>query len=666
MKKILFAVMASVALFAACDEVEIPATLTIPEESLAYFEHGISFVATSEEGGLSAEVSFTASLDWSVSIKDSEGKSVTWLTVRPESGSAGDATITVKASDNTEKTARTANITVSCGGFSKTIAVTQAAAKDSGVVVEGDIHLNKTSLSLVKEETAQLQALDADGNVLKASWSSSDPRFVEVDQNGLVTAKDENPNAITITATVGTKTATCSVMVVPEIYPQSVSLDEENITLKIGQSRKLTLHVTPADATMKYIHWVSVNPAIATVDDEGTVTGVAKGAVHVNVFIGEGTNLKENEIAHCLVTVTNEDVVPVTSISLDKTKINLNAGETETITATVTPANTNEAVNWKPVDPTIVQIVKVEGNKATIKGSAPGTTDVQVIAGNKVFASCQVTVTKAGVEVSSVTLDKTSLELSEGQSALLTATVKPDNATDKTVTWSSSNESVASVKDGYVYGVKAGNATITATAGGKSATCQVTVKAVEITISSIAFNPDTRTMYVGKTDYVSVNVQYTPADALPDITWVSDNPSIVEVQDASGAGMVGSGTKALKAKAVGTAHITATAGGKSATLTVTVEEVKLATIELSNKLITMTPNETSRLMVLRFLNNDGSEATGLTVEWHTNLSSIATVAKMSDSDPNTAVVTAVAVGSAIITASVGGVQAECMIQVRER
>ena len=138
MKKLFFALMASVALFAACEDVEIPATLEIPEESLAYFEHGISFLATQEEGGLSVDVSFTAALDWSVSIADADGNAVTWLTVRPDHGSAGDATVKVSATDNTAKTVRTATVTVSCGGFSQSITVTQAAAAESGVVTEGD------------------------------------------------------------------------------------------------------------------------------------------------------------------------------------------------------------------------------------------------------------------------------------------------------------------------------------------------------------------------------------------------------------------------------------------------------------------------------------------------------------------------------------------------
>ena len=109
---------------------------------------------------------------------------------------------------------------------------------------------------------------------------------------------------------------------------------------------------------------------------------------------------------------------------------------------------------------------------------AQGTATITAKAGDK-SATCKVTVEKNSVPVSSITLNKTSLTLAEGESQTLTATVNPDNATDKTITWTSSNKNVATVADGKVTAIAKGSATITASAGGKSASCSVSVQQKE-------------------------------------------------------------------------------------------------------------------------------------------------------------------------------------------
>ena len=98
--------------------------------------------------------------------------------------------------------------------------------------------------------------------------------------------------------------------------------------------------------------------------------------------------------------------------------------------------------------------------------------------------------TPTNVEVSGVTLSQPTLALETGKTGTLTATVQPSNATNKTVTWSSSNTSVATVSNGTVTAVAEGTATITATAGSKSATCQVTVSKNVIPVTSILLNHD--------------------------------------------------------------------------------------------------------------------------------------------------------------------------------
>ena len=175
--------------------------------------------------------------------------------------------------------------------------------------------------------------------------------------------------------------------------------------------------------------------------------------------------------------VTGDVIYKVTGVSLDKTNLNLNVGVEATLTPTITPDNaTDKSVEWKS-DDTGVATVNENGKVTAV---AEGTATITVTTTDGDFKdTCTVTVTEPPtVSVTSVTLDKTSLTLDVGGSDTLTATVKPDDASNKAVTWSTSNEKVATVQDGVVTAVGAGKATITATTvdgSGVSATCEVTV-----------------------------------------------------------------------------------------------------------------------------------------------------------------------------------------------
>jgi uncharacterized protein YjdB len=176
--------------------------------------------------------------------------------------------------------------------------------------------------------------------------------------------------------------------------------------------------------------------------------------------------------------------IPVTGVKLDKTSLTLTAGDTAALTATVAPENaTNKTVTWKSSDS---KVASVDTNgKVTAVAAGTATITVTTADGGKT-ATCTVTVKAATVPVTGVKLDKTSLTLTAGDTATLTATVAPENATNKTVTWKSSDSKVASVDtNGKVTAVAAGTATITVTTadGGKTATCTVTVKAAEISVA---------------------------------------------------------------------------------------------------------------------------------------------------------------------------------------
>ena len=169
---------------------------------------------------------------------------------------------------------------------------------------------------------------------------------------------------------------------------------------------------------------------------------------------------------------SKDDPAPIAvgGITLDKTQLTLNPTQSKTLTATVTPEDAaDKTVTWSSSD---TQVATVD-DSGKVTAVAVGSATVTAKAGG-MSATCAVTV--APVEVDNVTLDKTELTLNPTQSKTLTATVTPDDAADKTVTWSSSNTKIATVDDsGKVTAAGRGAATITAKAGGMSATCAVTV-----------------------------------------------------------------------------------------------------------------------------------------------------------------------------------------------
>ena len=167
--------------------------------------------------------------------------------------------------------------------------------------------------------------------------------------------------------------------------------------------------------------------------------------------------------------------IPVTSVTLAPETLSIEEGKTAGLTATISPANaTTQQHSWASENGKIAKAYGETLNTAKVTAIGVGKTTITYTIGGK-EASCEVTVTPRTISVESITLNKPQLSLVKGATETLTATVLPTTATDKTVIWESSDTAVATVKDGIVTAVAAGNATLTAKAGEKTATCAVTV-----------------------------------------------------------------------------------------------------------------------------------------------------------------------------------------------
>mgnify|MGYP002615224558 CR=1 FL=1 len=243
---------------------------------------------------------------------------------------------------------------------------------------------------------------------------------------------------------------------------KSVELSATEAELTIGGTMTLTATVLPEDATDKTVTWTSSDETVATVDAEGNVTAVAPGQVEI-------TATSNGISAVCALTVKP---IVAESVTISETEAELTEGETLQLTAEVAPEDTTDkTVTWSSSDEEVATVDAA----GLVTAVAPGEATITAACG-EASATCDVTVLARVIEVTGITLDETEIFGAPGNTQQLTATVMPEDATDKTVTWTSSDEAVATVDaDGLVTFVADGEAVITAACGEFTATCTVKV-----------------------------------------------------------------------------------------------------------------------------------------------------------------------------------------------
>ena len=263
-----------------------------------------------------------------------------------------------------------------------------------------------------------------------------------------------------------TATGTETVGKVSQVPVKGVTLDKTTLELTAGATGQLVAKLNPEDATDQSVTWNSSNNGVVTVDQNGSLKAVAAGTATITVKTTDG-----GYTATCKVTVKP---VAVTEVRLDQISRTMKVGDMLVLNATVLPENvTDKTVTWSSSDEAVATV----GADGTVTALKEGTAVITAKCGEK-SAFCTVTVQKAEVLAESVTLDQTTMELTVNGTGKLTATVKPDETTVKTIQWSSSDETVATVgADGTVTALKEGTAVITAKCGEKSAECTVTVTA---------------------------------------------------------------------------------------------------------------------------------------------------------------------------------------------
>lgn len=349
-----------------------------------------------------------------------------------------------------------------------------AACEDVKKVEVASVNLNETALSLHVGESFQLVAevLPDDVEDKTVVWSTENAEVVSVGQDGVVTALTTGTSKVY--AAAGDIVAECSVTV-SEIPVDVITLDEEEIELYSGDEFQLTAVILPIEVSDRPVTWKSSDESVVTVDDKGLVKAVKIGNAKVTASV-------DDKSAECMVTV-NERLVE--SVTIDETSIELIQGETQQLTAVVLPENAdNKSVEWSSSDESIAT-VSADGLVTAVN---LGSAQIFAKAGDK-QGRCDVTV--AGIPVESVTLDKESLELPVGGTYKFEATVLPENAYDKTIEWSSDDESIVSMYYGTISAKKAGTTNIRAKSGDVEAVCEVVVTSTGVNVGDFYYSDGT-------------------------------------------------------------------------------------------------------------------------------------------------------------------------------
>jgi uncharacterized protein YjdB len=245
------------------------------------------------------------------------------------------------------------------------------------------------------------------------------------------------------------------------IGPSDLLISKTKLSINVGSKDTIQVTISPSNAMNKTVLWSSSDTTIAIVNTSGVVTALAPGIATITV-----TTADKNLKAYCTVTVT----IPITGISLPYSML-LNVGDKDTLKVTLTPSHATAPIIWSSIDTTIARV----NTSGVVTGVSPGiTTILATTADKQIGASCEVTVIS---HVISVALPQSFL-LNVGDTDSLQAIINPSNAIDKSVTWSSSNNTVLTINaSGVLTGIEPGTDTIKVTTedGNRTATCIVTV-----------------------------------------------------------------------------------------------------------------------------------------------------------------------------------------------
>lgn len=380
------------------------------------------------------------------------------------------------------------------------------------------------------------------------NWTSSDANIAKVDKNGKVVALKKGEVYIIATSINGKTDKVKVVVQEKNVSVKSISIISDDLSLKVGDTKKLQYKISPDNSTNQGVTWLSSDPSIITVDEYGTLKAVKFGKALVKVISNDG-----NYTDSITITVSNvSQIIKETSITLSHNELNLSVGKSKNISYEIYPTNaTYKDILWKSSND---DVATVEEGMIVAKSVGKATIIVTSHFGKK----DTLIVTVSPIKVTGVSLTPKSVSIKQGDTFSLTPNIYPFDATEKTYKWSSSDNNVATINEyGIIKGVGIGTATITITTtdGNYKDTCLVTVTSNKIDVSSINMNITNYTLNVG--EKVTLTATVSPNNATnKNIVWSSSNSNIITVNNGV-VSAIGSGAAYVYATAVSNSNIKA-------------------------------------------------------------------------------------------------------------
>lgn len=348
------------------------------------------------------------------------------------------------------------------------------------------ITLNEEEVTLYNKKTFALQAevkrvVEDAPEKTTFIWKSSDESVAKVSNTGIVTGMGYGDATITCTASDDEYIFAESVFHI--VLPVSaLTLDQANVTLLLSDQNpssalaSLSCAIQPENAHIKDVVWSSSDPNIVTVDEKGHLSAVSPGTAMITVRAADPESTARPMTSR--VTVLQA----VTKLSLSDSSLSININANAQLKVTAFPENaSNKKVVWASSNTSVATVT----NNGLVRAVAPGTARITCTAddGSGVSVACDVRCIQMITSVKFDTNQRT-ITVNKGKSSYLRAVILPNNASDKSLTWSSSNSKIVSVtSDGKVTGVSGGSATITCTAkdgSGKTASIEVYVPSIAV------------------------------------------------------------------------------------------------------------------------------------------------------------------------------------------